>query len=90
MCDALLFRESTIEAGQSVLTLLTLLEGDIVAIVACAKLADEDHGELASALSIALSQALVLAEDPVGLGLIVSDFSVLVDVRALLARQVPH
>ena len=90
MCDALLVRECTIEAGQSVLTLLALLECDIVAFVTCAKLADEDHGELASALSIALGNAFVLAEDPVGLGLIVSDLRVLVDVRALQGVQVPH
>ena len=43
MCDVLIAGESAVEAGQGVLTLFTLFEGDVSDVIASAKLADEDN-----------------------------------------------
>ena len=43
MCDVLIAGESAVEAGQGVLTLFSLFEGDVRDVIASAKLADEDN-----------------------------------------------
>ena len=88
MCDVLIAGEGAVEAGQGVLTLFTLFEGDISDVIASAKLADEDNRELALALGVAFSRTLILADDPVGRRLINGEVFIGEDVRTLSAGEI--
>jgi len=56
-----------VEAGEGVLALLSLLESDVLSLVAGLEAAHEDHGDLALALTFAADRGLFFSDNPVAI-----------------------